>query len=166
MFPFLTALPLATKITGVLSLVIALFLSGLYVGHQWGTSACKDAVIASYKQGIEIAERQTVVTQRVVTKYVDRIKTVEKNSQEINNAIPNFIKADHDTFLSGGFRLWHDAAAQNAPGLPDPTRIVDAPIVGTPEIATTIGTNYDACHKNKEQLDSLQQWIREESSIR
>ena len=162
MFPLL---PLAIKLASATTLMAALFGFGLYVGHQWGDNARKDAVIASYKQGMQIAARQTVVTEKVVVKYVDRIKTVEKNSQEIRNAIPNFVKADHDIFLSGGFRLWHDAAVQNQ-GLLDPARIVDAPIVGTPEIATTIGTNYDACHKNKEQLDSLQEWIRDQSEIK
>ena len=162
MFPLL---PLAIKLASATTLMAALFGFGLYVGHQWGDNACKDAVIASYKEGMEIAERQTVVTEKVVVKFVDRIKTVEKNSQEIKNAIPNFIKADHDIFLSGGFRLWHDSAAQNQ-GLPDPTRIADAQIVGTPELATAIGTNYSACHTNKQQLDSLQEWIRDQSEIK
>ena len=164
MIPFLTALPLATKITGVLSLVIALFLSGLYVGHKWGTSACKDAVIEAQRQGMEIAEKQTVVTEKIVIKYIDRIKIIEKKSEEIKNAIPNFVKADHDTFLSGGFRVWHDAASQNE--IPDPTLIADARIVSVDQISGTIGFNYSACFANKQQLDSLQQWIRDQSEVK
>ena len=162
MFPLL---PLAIKLASATTLMAGLFGFGLYVGHQWGDNACKDAVIASYKEGMEIAERQTVVTEKVVVKFVDRIKIVEKRSQEIKNAIPNFIKADHDIFLSGGFRLWHDSAAQNQ-GLPDPTRIADAQIVSVDQISATIGYNYEAFYQNKEQLDALQQWIRDQSEIK
>ena len=164
MIPFLTALPLATKITGVLSLVIALFLSGLYVGHKWGDSACKDAVVEAQRHGMEIAERQTVVTEKVVIKYVDRIKIVEKRSQEIKNAIPNFVKNDDNPMLPGGFRVWHDAASQNE--IPDPTRVADAPIVAAGIVAETVGRNYGAFYKNKEQLDALQQWVKDQSIIK
>jgi hypothetical protein len=164
MIPFLTALPLATKITTATIAFTAVFGFGMYVGHKWGDSACKDAVIEAQRHGMEIAERQTVVTEKVVVKYVDRIKIVEKRSQEIKNAIPNFVKNDDNPMLPGGFRVWHDAASQNE--IPDPTRVADAPIVAAGIVAETVGRNYGAFYKNKEQLDALQQWVKDQLIIK
>ena len=164
MFPFLTALPFATKLAVTTTLMAAVFVFGLYVGHQWGDSACKDAIIAATTQAISIAERQTVVTDKIVTKYVDRIKTVRGKTEIIIKEIPTYVKTDNNITLPGSFRVWHDAASQNE--IPDPTLINDARTVTAPDIAATIGYNYEAFYQNKEQLDALQQWIRDQSEVK
>ena len=161
MFPLL---PLAIKLASATTLMAGLFGFGLYVGHQWGDNARKDAVIASYKQGMEVAERQTVVTDKIVTKYVDRIKTVRGKTEIIIKEIPTYVKTDNNITLPSSFRVWHDAASQNE--IPDPTLINDARTVTAPDIAATIGYNYEAFYQNKEQLDALQQWIRDQSEVK
>ena len=77
---------------------------------------------------------------------------------------PPRFKTDNNITLTGSFRVWHDAASQNE--IPDPTRVADAPIVAAGIVAETVGRNYGAFYKNKEQLDALQQWVKDQSIIK
>ena len=158
--PFL--IPIAAKISIALTLVIALFSSGLYLGNRIGVSSCQQAVIDSQAHSIETGIKQAVVSDQTVTKYVDRVQIVQGKSREIIKEVKVYVQ-DTGT-LSSGFRVWHDSAIYNE--LPDPTRIIDASTVAVETVAETIGANYGICHQNKETLTALQDWVREQSVIR
>jgi len=156
------AIPFAAKIAIATIASAALFGSGLYVGHRWGVSSCYQATIESQAHAIEAGIQQAVVSDQTVTKYVDRVQILQKKSREIIKEIKVYVKDSCD--LSGGFRLWHDSAANNE--LSDPARIADAETVAVETVAETIAANYGICHENATTLSSLQDWVREQSLIR
>ncbi len=162
MIPVL-AIPLAAKIAIATTLAAALFGSGMYVGHKWGVSSCYEATIEAQAHAIETGIQQAVVSDKTVTKYVDRVQIVQGKSRAIIKEVKVYVKDDTCT-LSGGFRLLHDSAANNE--LPDPARIADAETVDAETVAQTVLENYEACNVNSETLSSLQQWVREQSAIR
>ena len=161
MIPLL-AVPLAAKIAIATTLAAALFSFGLYVGHKMGVSSCYEATIEAQRHSIETGIKQAVVSDKTVTKYVDRIQIVQGKSREIIKEVKVYVQ---DTCtLSGGFRLLHDSAIYNE--LPSPSRIADAETISVEAVAQTVIENYQACNVNAETLSSLQRWVREESAIR
>ena len=167
MIPFIAgiqALSLGTKIAIATTLAAALFSAGLYVGHKWGVSSCYEATIEAQRHTIETGIKQAVVSDKTVTKYVDRVQIVQGKSREIIKEVKVYVKDDSNTYLSGGFRLLHDGAVYNE--LPDPARIVDEAPVSVADVAETVATNYGICEETKTTLQALQSWVREQSSIR
>ena len=162
MFPFLTALPLATKLAGILSLVIALFSSGLYVGHKWGDSACKDAVIEAQRHSIETGVKQAEASDKIITKYVDKVKIVQGKSREIIKEVKVYVQ---DTCtLSADWRLWHNNAVYNA--VSDTTRDFDEGTVAPQAALERVAANYGICHENSATLTSLQDWVKEQAIMK
>ncbi len=160
---FVWRFPLAAKIAIATTLAAALFSAGLYVGHKWGVSSCYEATIEAQRHTIETGIQQAVVSDKTITKYVDRVQIVQGKSRAIIKEVKVYVKDDTCT-LSGGFRMLHDSAANNE--LPDPARIADAETVDAETVAQTVLENYQACNVNSETLSSLQQWVREQSAIR
>ena len=160
----LQALSLSSKIAICTTLCAALFSAGLYLGHKWGVSSCYEAQIKAQAHSIETGIKQAVVSDKTVTKYVDRVQIVQGKSREIIKEVKVYVQDDSNTYLSGGFRLLHDSAIYNE--LPSPARIADAEAIGLEAATKTIIENYETCHVNAETLSSLQQWVRDESAIR
>ena len=156
------ALSLSSKIAICTTLAAALFSAGLYVGHKWGVSSCYEATIEAQRHSIETGIKQAVVSDKTVTKYVDRIQIVQGKSREIIKEVKIYVQ---DTVnLSAGWRMLHDSAVNNE--LPDSARIADAEAIGLEAATKTIIENYETCNINSETLSSLQQWVSEQSAIR
>ncbi len=159
MISFLTALPFATKLAVTTIAFTAVFLFGMYLGNKIGVSSCHEAVIEAQRHSMETQEKQSAVTDKIVTKYVDRIKIVKKN---VVKEVKVYVK-DNIT-LSGGFRVWHDSSANNE--IPDSSRIANAKAVAVEDVASSVAGNYGICHENSATLISLQDWVREQSMIK
>ena len=108
----------------------------------------------------EVAQAQ--VTTRVVTQYVDRVKTVRERGQTIVNEVPIYVPSDSACDLPAGFRLLHDAAAGE---LPVPAGTADAASVSAQTVAATVAENYATHHATAGQLEALQQWVREQAAV-
>ena len=109
---------------------------------------------------IQVAQAQA--TERVVTQYVDRVRTVREAGETIIREVPVYVPAqcDADGRLPAGWRVLHDAAASGQPA--DPARAADAPPVAPDTAADTVARNYLTCRETAEQLTALQQWVREQ----
>ena len=159
MIPFLLALPLATKIAVAITLSVALFGAGLYQGVRIGEASCREAVIESQTHTIQAVSEQVLVTDKIVTDYTKAIGQVQKRSREIlRNA-----KIDDSIILPSSFRVHHDSASKNT--VPSSTDFIDAAPVSIADVTETINTNYGTCQENITQLQSLQDWIRQQSKI-
>jgi hypothetical protein len=159
MIPFLLALPLATKIAAVITLSVALFGTGVYQGIRIGEASCREAVIESERHTVQAITEQVLVTDKVITDYSATIGQVQKRSREIlRNA-----KVDDSIILPSSFRVFHDSASTNT--VPSSTDFADAQTVSIAEVTATINANYGSCHENITQLNSLQEWIRNQSKI-
>ena len=160
--PFL--IPIAAKISIALTLVIALFSSGLYVGNRLGISSCQEAVIESGIHSLEVSAKQSQISDSVTTKYVDRIKIVQGRTQEIIKEVKVYVKDDADTYLPGGFRMLHDLAINYDPG--NSTGTVDETPVKTQDFAETVVRNYGICEENSQTLEALQDFVRQQAAVR
>jgi hypothetical protein len=118
------------------------------------------------KQQAEIAilkQKEAEVTVKVVTKYIDKLTVVKEKSNEIIKYITT--ESDNKCELPNSFSVLHDAAAKNE--LPDAAGASDAKAsqLKLSTATTTIVTNYGLCNQNAEQLNSLQEWVREQQKL-
>ena len=108
----------------------------------------------------EQREKDAAATGKVVTVYVDRIKTVYQTGATIIKEVPVYVPVDSPD-LPAGFRVLHDAAA--AGSVPSPASIPDAAPVAAQAVAETVVDNYTACHANTALLTAYQKWWAERS---
>jgi hypothetical protein len=161
---------LAAYIVIAVLLVGVLFGGGFKTGHSFATNhyttiiAQMEADAATLRA--EKAELQVKLTteianikERVVTKYVDRVKTIVKKEyiyrEQANNNVPDRSE------LSNGWVYLHDSAARNSDA--DSTRSSDGTGSGVAsnQALAVVTDNYAACHANAEQLTALQEYVRE-----
>lgn len=111
---------------------------------------------------LRVEVKQAEVTERVVTQYVDRVRTVREAGETIVKEVPVYVPAqcDADGRLPAGWRVLHDAAASGQPA--DAARAADAQPVAPDAAAETVARNYLTCRETAEQLTALQQWVREQ----
>jgi prepilin signal peptidase PulO-like enzyme (type II secretory pathway) len=111
-------------------------------------------------------ESQKVTTQ-VVTEYVDRVKIVKEKADAIIVKVPVYVNqsADNSCTINNGFVVLHDAAAKNK--VPETPRDSHAGASGVKlsTVASTVAGNYGTCHEIRQQLESLQKWVREQEKI-
>jgi len=104
------------------------------------------------------------VAEKVVTKYVDRIKYVKGKTVETVKEIYVQVPADACP-IHGSFRLFHDYAAVQAGPVPDAASGIDAAPVPVAETAETVVENYGICHETGERLTALQDWVTQQSQV-
>jgi hypothetical protein len=123
-----------------------------------------------YKDKLEEAEKKTktviqtitkevpVITEKVVTKYVDKVNTIKEKGDVITKFVS--VKDDSDCKLHNSFIVLHDAAAANV--LPDPTGATDETPseIQISQVARTVTGNYTSCNEAIEQLKELQEWVK------
>lgn len=151
------------RIVGIVLLVVGVYFRGGYgVEMEWR------AKVEEMKLEIAKKEKESAeVSEKVVTKYVERVTVVKEKGDEIIKEIPKLISQSDDAkcAVPNGFVSVHDAAAKNE--VPDTTRSINEGSSGVKisEVAETVTENYTTCHQNSQQLKSLQEWIREQQKV-
>jgi hypothetical protein len=149
-------LPLKWVVLGGLMVVVAGF---SYL--KGGEAARRD--LASYKAKIELmqaqlAEAQAKVTTKVVTQYVERVRTVKEQSDVLAKEAGLAVSGT----CPGSVGVFHDAAALQVPPAPGGS---DEGTTDAQALTGTIIQNYGTCHEVREQLKSLQEWVRSNSAL-
>lgn len=131
--------------------------------HRIASAEARAATAETRAGRLQAELEQAQMGERVVTVYVDRVRTVRERGATITREIPIHVtaKADAACPVPAGFVRVHDAAAQGVPLDPsagDP----DAPVPGLAlsGVAATVAGNYTACHETAAQLTALQDWVR------
>lgn len=140
-------------------------------GWGWVKGAASvqaDWAEATHQQQLQVARvkvAQAQVTERVVTQYVDRVRTVREAGDTIIREVPIYVRetCDPDGRLPAGWRLLHDAAARGRAA--DPARAADAQPVAPDAAAHTVARNYLTCRETAEQLIALQQWVLDQAAL-
>lgn len=136
---------------------LLLILGGSYVkGRQ-------DVLVNAKKEIQVIVQKQEVITERVVTKYITKIKEVRKTNEQIQNLITT--ENDHMCTLPESFRVLHDAAAEGT--VPNSTAAADDTPSGIAlsDAERTIVANYGQYQEVAEQLKALQEWVAEQKKL-
>ena len=115
---------------------------------------------------LRVKVAQAEVTERVVTRYVDRVRIVRETADAIIREVPVYVPAqcDPDGRLPAGWRVLHDAAASG--GAADPATVAHAQPVAPDAAAETVARNYGTCRETAEQLSALQAWVSDQAAIR
>lgn len=118
-----------------------------------------EKTVASLRSQLDSTEAAVVT----VTKYVDRVRTIEVKGDTIIKEIPRYVtaQADADCTIPIGFVRLHDAAAAGAlldPGPGDPDAAPSGVALST--VAGTVAANYRDAHVDAERLNALQETLR------
>jgi hypothetical protein len=123
------------------------------------------------EQALEIASLEAAaanITTDTVVMYVDRVKTVEKIKTEFKTVyVDKFITPEIDAKfpLPNGFVILHDYAVRvETPPAPNDSsnQISSIPLSSATAVITS---NYLTCKKTEIQLESLQNWIRDQQRL-
>jgi hypothetical protein len=120
------------------------------------------AVARGIIEAEKLKKKQVIVTTKIETVYVEKVRTVYEKGETIVKQVPVYVPADAPD-LPGSLRVFHDAAAGNF--LPDASRIPDASPVELATFAGTVASNYTVCHVNSVRLEGLQTWVREQQGL-
>ena len=131
------------------------------VQAEWDTERAAQTVTV-----LRVQVKQTEVTERIVTQYVDRVRVVRETADAVIREVPVYVpqSCDADGRLPAGWRVLHDAAASG--GAADPSTVAHAQPVAPDTAASTVARNYGTCRETAEQLTALQQWVREQSVVK
>ena len=135
----------------------------VYAEGQADTQKDWDAAVA--RGVIEVAklkEKQVVVTTRVETKYIDRIKTVKEKGSVVIQKVPVYLPAGTPDLPLGFFLLNNSAITGE---LPDSADIPDGATIAAQAFAEGVVENYTVCRANSAQLVGLQEWILEQQKL-
>lgn len=144
-------------------LVIALLfmLAGAVLGWRFAGYKCAALDVAADGRLVAASVTAQQVTDQAVTQFVDSQATRSAARAELKKDITHEVPAD--IVLPPVYRVLHDAAATGAvPGAAD---LADARAVGAQDLAETVAENYGACEANRQQLISLQEWVRNQHGI-
>lgn len=110
----------------------------------------------------DLQKRADKITVRTEIQYVDRVKVVHEQGREIERVRTVFVPTDSG-YLTGGFRLYHDAAVTNT--IPDPAAIPDAAPVSIAEATDTIAANYEKANVCYATVKAWQDWATEQCKL-
>ena len=153
---------LAVSFAGVLAIVGAFFF-GFHKGTslQTAVDAAKfNAYVAqAEKTATDLKQKNTNISNQVVTQYVDRVNTVKEKEYVYVNQATTDVPTQH--VLSNGWVYLHDISTTN--GDADSTKSSDATpsTIKDNQALAVVVSNYADCNANAEQLKNLQQWIND-----
>lgn len=146
-----------------LALVAAIALGIWTVKHRIQTAEARAATAEDTANRLQGELKQARMSERVIIRYVDRVRVVREVGATITREIPIHVtaKADAACPVPVGFVRVHDSAAQGVP-IGQPAGNPDAPVPGLAlsAVAATVAGNYTACHETAQQLSALQDWLR------
>lgn len=125
----------------------------------------KDWDAATAKTNAEIAElraKKEKVTTKTEYVTVEKVKIIKVKGDEIIKRVEVFVPTDSG-MLTGGFRVFHDAAAENR--IPDTSAIPNAEATAVRDVAETVAKNYEKCHVAYALVDSWQTWAKEQCAL-
>lgn len=129
-------------------------------GYYLGSKRLWEYQAEQARAAIPVVVKQGETTERVVTRYRDRIVKVKGETEFITKEIVRYVPPSADCVLPRGWVLLHDTAATRAiPEAPDGTDVAAPAVASSQALAGVVG-NYGACHATHEQLVALQAWVR------
>lgn len=150
----------------ILALTLAVILS-FYLAFSFGKTEERKAwekKFALAQQEIKTLEsKAAIITEVVVTKYVDKIQYVDKVKVK---TVKEFVtaEADKSCTINNGFVNVHNAAA-GATVLELTETDKDPSAVKLSDVAGVVTDNYAEYNKTKAQLESLQEWVRDQQTL-
>ena len=148
------------------ALVVAAFTIAVGIGYYRGVQRLWDYQVEQAQAAIRVVVKQGAVTERIVTRYVERKEQIRTIEKIVEKEIVRYVDAHLDDYpLSRAAVILHDAAA--AGSVPDPAGAVDGTASGIKASALTQActANYAEYHQVASRLISLQDWVRAQARV-
>jgi hypothetical protein len=154
--PFVSQYNLPIKLIGIL----------LFVGGVWFEGGLY--YIDQTRAEIARIEKQSKeATARIEKEYITKQKVIKEKGEQIVKYVDRYVtkEADANCVIPSSVVELHNSAAKNE--LPDTTRVANESPSGVALSTTTktIVENYNLFHELRQQLISLQDWIRQQQKI-
>ena len=147
---------------GILLVLFFTFYSGKYSEEsKWKLQQ------AEQQAEIQALKAQSAeMSVQTVTKYIDRVKVIEKEKLIYANTTPWITQATIDTYPlpNGAVRLLDSAASGSVPEAPSASDGAPSEIK-IDQAVSTIAENYTDCRIYSERLSSLQEWVRTQETL-
>jgi hypothetical protein len=142
--------------------------SGIFVTGGLWTQREYLAEVEKFKQEVARIEKESqAATEKIVTQYKEKLVVVKEKGDVIIQKVPEYITKESDAKcdVPNGFVVLHDSASKNE--IPNTTSSSngEASGVALSTVATTVVGNYTTCHEVREQLKSLQDWVKNQEQI-
>ena len=151
------------KIIGALLVVAGVFVSG----GIWTQSEFLEAVKKQKEEIARLEKASGEITTKVEKVYIERTKVIKEKGDVIIEKVPEYISKDADAKcdVPNGFVVLHNSAVKNE--IPNTARDFNEKSSGV-ELSTvgkTVAGNYTTCNEVREQLRSLQDWVRSQEKL-
>lgn len=155
--PFISTYRVIIQPVGAIFLLGGLWLSG--ANYYYNT--VRDEIARIEKESKE-------ATAKVEQEYQAKLANTKQKGETIVKYVDKYISKESDAKCSipNNFVILHDGAAHNK--VPDASRLTDETSSGVAlsTTAKTVTENYLTCHEIRQQLTSLQKWVKEQQKIR
>lgn len=148
--------------------LLALIFGGVY--YAGGVRVQKKWDLDKIQTQLKIAELKTKTAEKtveVVTRYVDRVKTVVERGDVTIKYVDKYITAEDNKkcVIPESFVQLHNASSQNI--VLDPTTIITgvSSDVTLSDVSKTVFNNYTTHYKCVEQVLGLQDWIKTQQKL-
>jgi hypothetical protein len=147
------------KLAAIAVLIASAFTIGFIKGNARAEVEIQRAAAEAAEKIAELERINSEISNKVVTKYVEKVKTIKQKEYVYVDNAQKFVPSIHN--MSTGWVYLHDVSAQN--GDAESSKSSDGTSSGVKDNQAigTIVQNYSICRQNAEQLIQLQQWIIE-----
>lgn len=152
-------IPLQYKLIALAVIVAGTFGYGYRKGTEKGEAEIQKLANDAQTLQMELQKEQHNIKEKVVTEYVDKVRTVKEKEYVYVDQAKNSVPSQYN--LSNGWVYIHDHSLSPQGGVPDATRASDASpsdVKDNQALATILG-NYSVCLQNAQQLIGLQQYV-------
>lgn len=156
----LAAVPMPYRWAALAALAAAAWGHGWLTGREQMQEALERAQLKNADVVIKWKERDRQHTDKVVTRYVDRVQTVTETVTRLELIAPE-LRHDEDLariLLPAAERVLHDLAASGGDPAGAGALAAQAAPVDLLTYTRTVRENYRRCRLNAEQMTGLQDW--------
>ena len=155
----LRMIPLPYKLLAIAAAFIGVFIYGYMKGSAYAEVELQRFAAKASAQVAELEKKNSEISNKVVTEYVDRTNTIREKEYVYVDAAKNTVPSQ--SVMSNGWVFTHDISASASDA--DATRSSDASPSGIKDTDALVGIirNYAICQSNAVQLTELQRWINE-----
>jgi hypothetical protein len=152
-------IPLPYKLLAIGAALIGVFVFGYMKGSAYAEAELQRFAAKASEQVAELERKNSEISNKVVTEYVDRTNTIREKEYVYVDAAKNTVPSQ--SVMSNGWVFTHDISASASDA--DATRSSDASPSGIKDTDALVGIirNYAICQSNSVQLTELQRWINE-----
>jgi hypothetical protein len=151
------------KVAGALLVAAGIFISG----GIWTQREFLKEIQKAKEEIARIEKESAEASVKIEKVYVEKLKVIKEKGDVIIQKVPEYISKDSDAKcdVPNGFVVLHNSAVKNE--VPDTTREFNEESSGVElsTVAKTVAGNYTTCNEVREQLKSLQDWVKAQEKI-